>query len=157
MTATDNLGVVLLVEDEPLVRMVGADVLTDAGFRVIEAVSPSEALALLEARPDVLVLVSDVEMGNGPNGFHLSQAVHERWPGVGIILTSGRATPDAGDMPPGSIFLRKPYPLAVLVRHVREFAERTAQAAVIRSEATEPPGSEDTAHGADKVVPLRRA
>jgi len=137
--------------------MLGADVLTEAGFRVIEAVSPSEALALLEARPDVLVLVSDVEMGNGPNGFHLSQAVHERWPGIAIILTSGRATPDVGDMPPGSVFLRKPYPLALLVQHVREFAERAAQAAVIRSDAAEPPGPEDAAQGAGKVVPLRRA
>ena len=157
MTGTDNQGVVLFVEDEPLVRMLGADVLTDAGFRVIEAVSPKEALALLQARPDVLVLVSDVEMGNGPNGFHLSQTVHQQWPGVGIILTSGRATPDAGDMPPGSIFLRKPYPLAVLVRHVREFAEKAAQAAVIRSDATESPKANESVNAVDNVIPLRSA
>jgi CheY-like chemotaxis protein len=50
--------------------MLGSDVLTEAGFRVIEAVSAKEALTLLEARPDVLVLISDVEMGSGPSGFN---------------------------------------------------------------------------------------
>jgi hypothetical protein len=60
-------------------------------------------------------------------------------------------------MPPGSVFLRKPYPLAVLVRHVREFAEKAAQAAVIRSEAAETPNSDASANAADNVIPLRSA
>ena len=143
-----NQNVVLLVEDEPLVRMSGADVLTDEGFRVIEAVSAAEAIALLEARPDVLVLVSDVEMGSGPNGFQLSQTMHDRWPGVAIILTSGRARPAAGDMPPGSIFLAKPYPLSVLVQHVREFASKAAQPTIIRGEDIADPTT-------DNVILLR--
>jgi CheY-like chemotaxis protein len=62
--------VVLIVEDEPLVRMLGNDVLTEAGFRVIEAVNATEALVLLEARPDIMVVVSDVEL-KGENGFEL--------------------------------------------------------------------------------------
>jgi DNA-binding NtrC family response regulator len=152
----DDKNVVLLVEDEPLVRMLGADVLTEAGFRVIEAVSATEAIALLEARPDVLVLLSDVEMGAGSNGFQLSHAVHDRWPGIGIILTSGRATPDVGDMPPGSIFLRKPYPLTVLVQHVREFADKAAQPLVIRNEEPASPAEERGSETAsDNVIPLR--
>jgi two-component system, response regulator PdtaR len=58
----DPRPVVLLVEDEPLVRMFNADVLDEAGFRVIEAVNADEAVALIEVRPDIRAVVTDVGM-----------------------------------------------------------------------------------------------
>jgi two-component system, response regulator PdtaR len=144
--------VVLIVEDEPLVRMLGNDVLTEAGFRVIEAVNATEALVLLEARPDIMVVVSDVEL-KGENGFELARTVRQRWPRVGVILSSGRASPAPGDMPSNAVFLPKPYPLSALVKQVKLMAERAAEPIIIVGDGA--PNME--ADGAsDNVVPLRR-
>ena len=73
MTDIDKPDVILLVDDEALVRMVGADILTDASFRGIDAVNADEALAMLEARSDVRVLVTDVEMP----GYFLTSSASE--------------------------------------------------------------------------------
>src|SRR5215212_2885822 len=144
--------VVLVVEDEPLVRMLGNEVLTEAGFRVIEAANATEALVLLEARPDILVVITDVEL-KGENGFELARAVRQRWPRVGVILCSGRALPGPGDMPINAVFLGKPYPLAALVEQVKTMADRAAEPMIIVSDATT---STDVQGPLDNVVPLRR-
>lgn len=66
-------GVVLLVEDEPLVRLVTADILIEADFHVIEAANADEALTVLSAGVEVDVLLSDVEMPPGPTGYALAR------------------------------------------------------------------------------------
>jgi len=144
--------VVLVVEDEPLVRMLGNEVLTEAGFRVIEAANATEALVLLEARPDILVVITDVEL-KGENGFELARFVRQRWPRVGIILCSGRAFPAPGEVPINAVFLGKPYPLATLVEQVKAMAERAAESTVIVGYAT---SSTKADRPLDNVVPLRR-
>lgn len=115
---------VLIVEDEVLVRMLISDVLQDGGFKVIEAKNVGEALRVLEARPDVQVVFTDVEMPPGPNGYELAHQVCERWPYIQIIISSGRALPAPGDMPDCAVFLRKPWSAASLVQHVQEAADR---------------------------------
>jgi DNA-binding NtrC family response regulator len=127
-------GVVLLVEDEPLVRMVTADILIDADFRVIEAGNANEALS---AGVEVDVLLSDVEMPPGRNGYALARQVHEHWPSTEILITSGREWPQAGDLPPGAAFLAKPCPSETLVSYVRTAAERAQTARTGRSAETE--------------------
>src|SRR5690349_3150002 len=97
---------VLIVEDEVLVRMLVSDVLQDSGFKVIEAKNVEEALRVLGARPDIQVLFTDVEMPPGPNGYELARQVRERWPYIEIVISSGRALPAPGDMPEGAVFLR---------------------------------------------------
>ena len=72
----DNPVVILLVEDEVLVRMVAADVLEDAGFTVLESTNAEEALRLLETRSDVQVLFTDVNMPGALDGLGLAQTVH---------------------------------------------------------------------------------
>src|SRR3954469_3859229 len=67
--SVDNPLVILLVEDEVLVRMVAADVLEDAGFTVLESTNAEEALRLLETRPDVQVLFTDVNMPGALDGL----------------------------------------------------------------------------------------
>lgn len=121
-------GVVLLVEDEPLVRLVVADTLIEANFRVIEASNAEEALTVLRAGIAVDVLLSDVEMPPGINGYELARLTHEHWPAVAILITSGREWPQEGDLPAGTAFLAKPCPSEILVSYVRSAAER-AQAA----------------------------
>lgn len=86
--------VVLVVEDETLVRMFMADFLDEAGFKVFEAVNADEALTVLQARPDVQVVITDIEMpASAMNGLKLAQTFQERWPGVGVAISSGRERP----------------------------------------------------------------
>ena len=80
--------VVLVVEDATLVRMFMADFLDEAGFKVFEAVNADEALTVLQARPDVQAVVTDIEMPGSTNGLELARTVRERWPSVEIVVTS---------------------------------------------------------------------
>jgi two-component system, response regulator PdtaR len=90
---------VLVVEDELLVRIFMADFLEEAGFKVFEAVNADEAIVVLEARPDVQAVITDIEMPGSMNGLALAKAIHQRWPRIGIIVTSGRKRPAAGELP----------------------------------------------------------
>jgi DNA-binding response OmpR family regulator len=132
------LGVVLLVEDEPLVRLVVADILMEANFHVIEASGAEEALKVLRAQVRVDVLLSDVEMPPGMNGYDLARQVDQSWPEIEILITSGREWPRGDDLPPGAAFLAKPCPNATLVSHVQA-AVRRAQAARNQAAGTDSP------------------
>jgi two-component system, response regulator PdtaR len=98
---------VLVVEDETLVRMFMTDFLDEAGFKVFEAVNADEALTVLEARPDVQAVVTDIEMPGSMNGIALAHVIRQCWPG--IIVTSGRQRPGPDDLPDEVVFLAKPY------------------------------------------------
>ncbi len=124
----DDVSVVLLVEDEPLVRVVVTELLLEAGFRVIEAANAAEALTVLESGLPIDVLLADVDMPPGMNGYALAQEVRQRWPAVEILITSGRQWPGAGDLPPGAAFLAKPCPTDAMVLHVGSAAQRARAA-----------------------------
>jgi DNA-binding NtrC family response regulator len=70
-------------------------VLQEAGHRIIEAANAYEALWVLQARPDVHVVVTDVEMPLGPTGYDLAAQVRERWPYVQVLVSSGTGVPGA--------------------------------------------------------------
>ncbi|NBJ10644.1 response regulator [Microvirga arsenatis] len=113
-------AIVLLAEDEALVRMMAADVLREeGGFKVVEVVNADEALTVLEATADVRALVTDVEMPGSLDGFTLARVVRQAWPHIGIVVTSGRMAPGPNDLPPGALFIPKPYRPADLVAAVR--------------------------------------
>jgi DNA-binding NtrC family response regulator len=114
--------VVLVVEDEPLVRMFVTGALEDEGYKVLEAANADEALTLLQARPDVLAVITDVEMP-GRSGYELAQAVHKRLPNLSLVIMSGRCWPET--LPQNSVFLAKPVPAAKLVAQVRQAVEQT--------------------------------
>ena len=116
---------VLLVEDEPLIRLFISDLLEDAGFKVVEAANATEAIVLLEAGLAVNVLPTDVDMPLGCSGFELAHRVHRSWPEIEILIMSGRQWPSEGDIPPGAAFLAKPCPNEAIVSHVLSAAERT--------------------------------
>jgi CheY-like chemotaxis protein len=82
--------VVLIVEDEALVRMTAVDMIEEAGFEILEAANGDEAILLLEAWRDITVLFTDIEMPGSMDGLRLAQAVRARWPPIKIITTSGR-------------------------------------------------------------------
>jgi CheY-like chemotaxis protein len=113
--------VVLLVEDEPLVRMTAADELDDAGFRVVEAKNADEALLVLEAHSDeVQVLFTDVNMPGSMDGMALAERVYQRWPHVLLLISSGYARPHPDEIPDHGRFVPKPYRGETLVRHITE-------------------------------------
>ena len=113
---------VLLVEDEPLVRLLSNDTLTAAGFHVIEACDAEEAIIMLEAKPGIAAVVTDVRMPGSLDGFALAHLVSNRWPQMGIVVTSAHAVPGEGDLPGSSEFLPKPYQPSRLIEAVRNAA-----------------------------------
>ena len=115
--------VVLVVEDETLVRMFMADFLDEAGFKVFEAVDADEALTVLQARPDIQAVVTDIEMPAGSmNGLKLARTIQERWPGIGVIISSGRERPGPDDLSDRVAFLAKPYLPDTVITLIRQMA-----------------------------------
>jgi CheY-like chemotaxis protein len=98
----------LIVEDEPLIRIDLADRLADIGYQVLEAASAEQAIALLETRPEISAVITDLNMPGSMDGLALARVVRERWPPCALIMLSGHQQPIDADMPSGSRFLSKP-------------------------------------------------
>ena len=101
-------AVVLVVEDEMLLRMRTVDMVEDAGFTSVEAVDADEAVAILESRSDIALLFTDIQMPGSMDGLKLAHAVHKRWPPIKIILVSGQLKLASIDIPADSRFFGKP-------------------------------------------------
>jgi CheY-like chemotaxis protein len=101
--------VVLIVEDEFLLRMDAVDMIAGAGFEVVEAANADEAIEVLEARRDITVVFTDIQMPGTMDGLRLARAVKGRWPPIKIVATSGHLQVRETDLPEGGRFLPKPY------------------------------------------------
>jgi two-component system, response regulator PdtaR len=108
--STQYFPTVLVVDDEPLLRMDVAATLEEAGCHVLEAANADEALQMMEGAAHIDLLVTDVQMPGSMDGIQLSAAVHLRWPDTEVMVTSGRIQPRAHELPPNVRFLAKPYP-----------------------------------------------
>ena len=102
-------GVVLVVENHPLVRMGVLEVIVEAGFETLEASSASEAIRILEARPDIHLVFTDAEVPGTMDGIELAHYIRNRWPPVRLIVVSGKVVIDPQELPPGAKFFPKPY------------------------------------------------
>ncbi len=111
--------VVLLVEDEPLVRTVQVDILREADFWVLEAQDADEAFEVLKRRPDVRAVLTDVDMPGSLDGFEFARLVAQGWPEVGVLVISGKTAPEPGDLPPSALFAAKPVRPDALVELLR--------------------------------------
>jgi two-component system, response regulator PdtaR len=109
---------VIIVEDDVFERMGACYMFLDAGYRVPEAGSADEALRFLESTADVRLLFTDVSMPGSMSGADLAHRVAERWPGIGIIITSGRPQPKP--LPLGAQFFAKPYEPTNVLQHARD-------------------------------------
>jgi CheY-like chemotaxis protein len=125
-TRDHTLPIVLFVEDEPFVRLAGADLLENAGFAVVEARNADEALRILESRLDVQVVFTDVDMPGSLDGLALARCVRERWPQIGVIVTSGRHLVPTNALPHDNAFMLKPYAGATLLRRIQEIMQRNS-------------------------------
>jgi CheY-like chemotaxis protein len=101
-------AVVLVVEDEMLLRMRAVDIVEDAGYTSVEAVDADEAVAILESRSDIALLFTDIQMPGSMDGLGLAHSVRDRWPPIKIILVSGQVKPINSDIPAESCFFGKP-------------------------------------------------
>lgn len=113
------MAVVLVVEDDAMIRLDVVSIIEDAGIDVIEASNADDAIVLLESRSDITVVFTDIEMPGSMNGLRFAFAVRDRWPPVAIIIASGRIRPQPEEMPTEVTFLRKPCSEAAVLEAVR--------------------------------------
>jgi two-component system, response regulator PdtaR len=117
--------VVIVVEDEALIRMAAVFALEDADFAVIEASSADEAVEILEREAKhIHVVFTDVHMPGGMTGVELAHHVRRHWPRIGLLATSGRSRLRSDELPEGSRFIAKPYDLHEAVGHVRDLVPK---------------------------------
>jgi len=115
--------VVIVVEDEPMVRMAAVGALEDAGFEVLEGKNAQAAMRILETEGGrVQALFTDVEMPGTMDGLMLARQIHTDWPLITVMVASGQVIPGAGEMPENSRFFKKPYDIRTIVAHIRERA-----------------------------------
>lgn len=114
--------VVLVVEDEPVLRMMAVDLVEDAGFEAVEAVDADDAMLILAKRPDIRIVFTDIDMPHGIDGMKLAALIRDRWPPIEIILTSGKLTPRPEDMPARGVFFSKPYKPVEVMAELRRMA-----------------------------------
>jgi CheY-like chemotaxis protein len=116
--------IVLVVDDEMLLRMRAVDMVEDAGYASVEAVDADEAVAILESRSDIGLVFTDIQMPGSMDGLKLAHTVHQRWPSIGIILVSGQLKPENVDIPANSRFFGKPIEADDMIAQMRTMIGR---------------------------------
>ena len=115
MTPSVSPPKVLVVEDEFMLRMRAVDIVQDAGFVPIEAISADEAMTILESRDDISMLFTDIQMPGSMDGLKLAHDTHRRWPHIKIVLVSGQIAVTDGDKPEDSRFFPKPLEIQQMI------------------------------------------
>ena len=100
---------VLVVEDEPIIRLGIVSSIEDAGHEVVEAANADEALRRLQSEGGVRVIVTDVDMPGTMDGIALAQYAHRTWPGIGVLVISGKVGVLPSQLPAGARFMSKPF------------------------------------------------
>jgi CheY-like chemotaxis protein len=113
---------IMVVDDEPILRLLFSEVLEDAGYSVSDAASADEALARLEDGCEARVVVTDVHMPGKLNGFELAKVICRQWPHIGVVIVSGRLCPTCDELPDESRFLAKPVSPELLTSTVQAVA-----------------------------------
>jgi CheY-like chemotaxis protein len=101
--------IVLIVEDEPIVRFYESELAEGAGFLTLMAANADEALRELEGPLDVQILLTDLSMPGSMDGLELANAVRERWPDVRIVIASGHVDSRDGDGRDDIVYVQKPF------------------------------------------------
>jgi CheY-like chemotaxis protein len=113
---------VLIVEDEPIVRMIAVETIEEAGFEVLEAENATDAVRILESRLDIRIVFTDIDMPGSMDGLKLAAAIRGRWPPIAIIVTSGHHTVATNELPEGSVYIPKPYQHHRVIAALRQLA-----------------------------------
>jgi CheY-like chemotaxis protein len=118
-SAHQSEPVVLVVEDESIIRMQAVVIIEEAGYNVVEACNADEAIAILKTREDIGIVVTDIEMPGSMDGIKLARTIRDQWPPIELIITSGRYRVRTNQLPPRAQFMPKPYTPNVLVTAIR--------------------------------------
>jgi CheY-like chemotaxis protein len=114
--------VVLIVEDEFLIRQSAVEMIDEAGFEAIEAANADEAIEILESRSDIQIVFTDIHMPGSIDGLKLAHAIRDRWPPIKLIVTSGQMAVAESALPTGGRFFSKPYQPSAIARALHELA-----------------------------------
>jgi two-component system, response regulator PdtaR len=101
-----------------------ADLLAENSFSVLEAKGADAALKVLESRPEVKLLFTDVQLPGSLNGMELAREVHARWPNILLVITSGRERPTRAEIPDDGHFVAKPYSAEELLGQVNDLMRK---------------------------------
>jgi CheY-like chemotaxis protein len=112
--------VVLVVEDDFLIRITAVEMIEAAGFDVVEAANADDAMEILISRLDIAVVFTDIQMPGSMDGLKLAAKIRGRWPPIKIVTTSGIVDVRRLDLPDGGRFLPKPYSCADIVGTLHE-------------------------------------
>jgi DNA-binding NtrC family response regulator len=115
------MTVILIVEDDILANEHLEFILQRAGYEVLSATSADEAAELLEDHLDVQLLVTDINLPGTTNGLKLAAATKALRPDMNIIIVTGYSAPKSDEIPPGSLFVLKPYNARAMIEAVRHF------------------------------------
>ena len=118
--------VVLVVEDDWLLRLIAIEIVEDAGLVAIEAANADEAIAILECRADIALIFTDVDMPGSMDGLRLAHAVRRRWPPIKIIIVSGKTHLSNADLPSDARFFSKPYSVPNMISELRSLVAPSA-------------------------------
>jgi len=119
---------VLVVDDEPTVRMLVVEVLEELGYAALEAADASAGLRLLESDVRIDLLISDVGLPGGMNGRQMADAARQRRPGLKVLFITGyaeNAVVGNGHLEPGMHVMTKPFAMDALAVRIRELIEGT--------------------------------
>ena len=130
----DRATIILVVEDEILIRAAVADYLRIAGYTVVEAADAAEAVAVFASGEPVDVVMCDVEMPGSIDGLGLARWIDRRHPSLPVLLTSGRRVAISTGKRPRHLFIAKPYRLQELAKRLKLLLASPASAADGRAE-----------------------
>jgi len=111
--------VVLIVEHDVLLKLLTADIMVAAGFEALQAGDADEALAILESRSDIALMLTSVTMPGSMDGLRLARTVCKRWPAIKTIIASSQVRLIGSDLTAGSRFFLKPYLAQTMVSEIR--------------------------------------
>lgn len=114
---------VLIIEDEPILRIEAIDMVERAGFEAVEATSIDDAIHILETRTDIRVVYMDLDMPRGVKGIEIAAAIRDRWPPIEIILTAASFSKADLDLPVRTEFYSKPVRHWEIVAAMRRLAD----------------------------------
>jgi CheY-like chemotaxis protein len=115
---TQAKRLILVVEDNHLIRLAAVELLIEAGFEVLEAESADEAINILEARRDIHLVFTDVQMPGTMDGVKLSHYIRDRWPPIKLIVASGQSILTESQLPAGARFFAKPYDAGNIIQTI---------------------------------------
>ncbi|NJR79506.1 response regulator [Sphingomonas sp. 36D10-4-7] len=113
---------VLIIEDEPILRLDAIDMVERAGFEAVETTSVEDAIGILERRTDIRIVFIDLDMPRGVRGIEIAAAIRNRWPPIEIVLTAASFAKADLDLPVRAEFYAKPILHAEVVAAMRRMA-----------------------------------